>query len=790
VTRLSRRDLLKRVGAAAGAGTLAAPAIARGGIPSPPDRGEWSARLQPSGQQSESVPITVGGRAVEVILTPVSALTSRITVVPVSTDGDTDIFAPGFSADGSLVTRTWPPPAARFTTLVERRTVRSGDLTVVAAPRDVRQAEVTAFGVQIQAADGRAPFTLRVDERTGGLAFSLGGGAILGLGEGGPQFDRRGSTDRMRSGQGGYQLRTHGGRVPVQWMIGTSGWSMFIHRPEGTFDFTGPETRFDGNTLPIDLFVVGARDPAGMMAEYAALTGFPALPPLWAFGYQQSHRTLASREEIVQEAKTFRQKQLPCETLIYLGTGFCPSGWNTDNGEFTFNPRVFQDPKAVIDELHAEHFKVVLHIVLEGRTLGGTVADSCAAAPLPSGKRPDGTWPDDRQVACYWPAHKPLFDLGVDGWWPDQGDGLNASSRLVRNRMYWDGARAWRPNERPFALHRNGHAGMQRYGAFLWSGDVFSTWDTLKTHVPVAVNTGLSGIPFWGTDIGGFVPTKELTGELYVRWFQFAAFCPLFRAHGRTWKLRLPWGWNTGRLDPDEVLATTAGAANPDASELHNAAVEPVCRKYLELRSRLMPYLYSAVRDTCVTGLPIVRALWLHYPLDVIAATRGDEYLWGRDILVAPVVEKGATNRNVYLPEGRWHDFWQEDVYQGGREVARRVDLETMPLFVRAGAIVPLGPVRQYTAERSDEPVALNIYPGANGSFTLYEDDGRSFDYERGDWMGVDMQWNDASRRLTLRLTPGSRFRPPAERRFRVRVAGARSSRDIRFVGTLLEVRL
>ena len=140
---------------------------------------------------------------------------------------------PAFSVDGSLVTRTWPSPAARITTLVERRTVRSGELTVVAAPRDVRQAEVTAFGVQIQTADGRAPFTLRVDERTGGLTFSLGGGAILGLGEGGPQFDRRGSTDRMRSGQGGYQLRTHGGRVPVQWMIGTGGWAMFIHRPDG-----------------------------------------------------------------------------------------------------------------------------------------------------------------------------------------------------------------------------------------------------------------------------------------------------------------------------------------------------------------------------------------------------------------------------------------------------------------------------------------------------------------------------------------------------------------------------
>jgi alpha-glucosidase/alpha-D-xyloside xylohydrolase len=200
-------------------------------------------------------------------------VTSRITVAPVSNDRTTDISAPAFSVDGSLVERTWPSPVARIATAAERRSIRSGELTLVVAPRDVRQGDVAAFGLQIQAADGRAPFTLRVDERTGGVVFTLGGGAILGLGEGGPQFDRRGSTDRMRSGQGGYQLRTHGGRVPVQWMIGTGGWAMFIHRPLGTFDFTGPEARFDGEALPIDVFVVGARDPAGMMAEYAALTG-------------------------------------------------------------------------------------------------------------------------------------------------------------------------------------------------------------------------------------------------------------------------------------------------------------------------------------------------------------------------------------------------------------------------------------------------------------------------------------------------------------------------------------
>ena len=148
---------------------------------------------------------------------------------------------------------------------------------------------------------------------------------------------------------------------------------------------------------------------------------------------------------------------------------------------------------------------------------------------------------------------------------------------------------------------------MQRYAAFLWSGDVLSRWETLKTHVPVGINTGLSGIPFWGTDIGGFIPTEEFTGELYVRWFQFAAFCPLFRSHGRDWKLHRPWGWNTGEIGYPETPNY-----HPAPEELRNPAIEPICREYLELRYRLMPYIYTAAKETCETGLPMIRALWLH----------------------------------------------------------------------------------------------------------------------------------------------------------------------------------
>jgi alpha-glucosidase/alpha-D-xyloside xylohydrolase len=386
-------------------------------------------------------------------------------------------------------------------------------------------------------------------------------------------------------------------------------------------------------------------------------------------------------------------------------------------------------------------------------------------------------------------VHRKVFALGVDGWWPDEGDPMNAQSRLTRNRMYWDGPQLDRPNERPYALHRNGHAGMQRYAAFLWSGDVHSTWETLRTHVPVAINTGLSGIPYWGTDIGGFVPTAEYTGELHVRWFQFGAFCPLFRAHGRSWHLRLPWGWNTGELGPNEV-ATYRDAANPDPSELHNANVEPICRTYLELRYRLLPYLYSTVWDGTRTGLPIMRALWLHYPDDPLAVARGDQYLWGRDMLVAPVTEKGATSRTLYLPRGAWYDFWTDEKAEGAREIMRPVDLATMPLYVRAGTILPLGPVKQHTAEHADTPLELRVYPGADAAFTLYEDDGRSFDYRTGEWMGVAMTWDDRTRRLALRLVPGSRMRPPAERPIEVRLAGSAATRSVVFDGRPIHVDL
>jgi alpha-glucosidase (family GH31 glycosyl hydrolase) len=697
--------------------------------------------------------LRVAGREVEIHIASVSPHTIRLTILPVENGATRPV-----PSDGSLVQDDLGSPLADLRGDVSAQSIKSGNLRVRVSPDPLTFNIETAAGEIVQ--------RLTLERESGALTFITGDSPLLGLGEGGPQFDRRGSTDRMRSGQGGYRLGTHGGRVPIPWLIGTAGWAMFIHQPYGAFDFTGPESKFQPAppeaALPLDIFLVASREPATIMAEYARLTGLAELPPLWSLGYQQSHRTLASREEVLAEAKTFREKKLPCDALIYLGTGFCPSGWNTENGSFAWNEKVFPDPKEILDQFHLDNFHAVLHVVIRTRTLRGSVHD-----PATPGCQ------NMEEVPCYWDTHRTDFAMGVDGWWPDEGDPLDAPSRLVRNRMYWEGPQTDRPNERPYSLHRNGYAGMQRYASFLWSGDVYSTWETLKTHIPIAVNTALTGIPYWGTDIGGFVPTKEFTAELYLRWFQFGAFCPLFRCHGRTWKIRLPWGWNTGDPGPVEI-SNYNGAAVPDASQLHNPQVEPICRKYLELRYCLLPYLYSAVHECAVSGMPVLRALWLHYPDDPVAVARGDEFLWGRDLLVAPVVEQGAASRKLYLPHGSWYDFWTRERVEGEREISRDVDLETTPIYVRAGAILPLGPVKQHVYEQVDQPLSIQIFPGADGSFMLYEDDGRSFNYRHGEWMGVQMSWNDARRVLSLHLAKGSRMLPPLRRKLEVTLANAR----------------
>ena len=763
------------------------------------------------GGQSEA--ITVAGQPVEIAVYSISPRTARIVVAPVA--GGTAAQVP---FTGALADETPGKRLVRGTSTSEFARLRAGDLVVrverSVVPNQIVGATVISqmtvgHSIVVERATGEAVQELHFGPGSGAMSFRLPDGPLLGLGEGGAQFDRKGKTDRMRNGQvtseaDGYRLAIHGTRAPIQWLIGTATadqspvgatkrpplarhWGMFIHQPYGAFDFTGDRGRFtaaqNANGV-FDVFVTTADDPVDLMREYARITGLPEMPPLWAFGYMQSSRTLAGPDEILGVARTFREKKLPCDSLVYLGTEFAPSGWNTRNGEFTWHPTNFPNPKEMMDALHALHFRTVVHVVIEGRQLTGRVSDPCTAEPLPPGRTADNRWPPSRQVSCYWPAHEEAMAVGVDGFWPDQGDGFDGPSRLNRHRMYWEGMQLYRPNQRPFALHRNASAGVQRFGGFIWSGDVQNRWETLATHLPNAINTGLSGLPYWGTDIGGFNPTEEYTAELHVRWFQFGAFCPSFRAHGRNWHLKLPWGWNGGDGGPFESRDWRV-----DPAELKRPEVETILRKYLELRYRLMPYLQTALRETHDTGLPLMRALWLHYPDDPIASARGDQFLWGRDLLVAPVVERGAKERRVYLPRGPWIDFWTEERIEGGREITRAVDLETTPLYIRGGAVLPIGPVKQYVQEPVAAPLTLLVAPGADAASTWYEDDGISFDYRQGAFMRVAMQWREARRELTMRLA-GGRVLPPATREVVVRVAGEKTTAAVTFAGRDVQVRL
>jgi alpha-glucosidase (family GH31 glycosyl hydrolase) len=690
-------------------------------------------------------PLAAAPGALDLTLAAMTASTLRIGIAPAAGE------AP--SSEIGIVRDAWPTPLES-----------PGPARTHSLPWGRYRIGVEADPLRITVFEGeRTRGQIGFDADSTNIHIPLDG-PLFGLGEGAHPLDRRGTREGAINGQAGLDLRNFGARVQVPWLFSPAGWGVFIGQPLGAFECTQTECIF----RPVEacstrnLFLLLGDGPAEVLEEYARLTGFPHMPPRWALGYMQSHRTLASRDEVLSVTRTFREKKLPCDAVIYLGTGFCPSGWNTGHGSFTFNQEVFPDPPAMLRAIHDQHLRVVLHVVPPGN-FHGTVADTGTAAQQPGDAVP------------YWEKHAALEKIGVDGWWPDEGDKLSVYARFDRNRMYFEGSRQTSPDRRPFALHRNGYAGLQRFG-WLWSGDTLCTWETLHAQIMVGIGAALSGFTYWGTDIGGFVPTPELTPELYVRWFQWAAFCPLFRGHGRAWHLRLPWGWNTGDAGPKEVEGDWV-AAWPPAADLHRADVEEICRKYLNLRYQLLPYLYSCVALGHRNGLPLIRALALRYPEDSQAVLTDDVYLWGENFLVAPVYEKDATARRLYLPAGLWHDWWTGDSVQGGRPITRAVELETMPLYVRAGAIVPMGPVKQYADEASSDPVTLRIYPGADGSFPWYDDDGISYRHERGDFFRIACAWNDRAR--TLALTPDPAGTMPLPASVRVEIAGTQQSRVV-----------
>jgi alpha-glucosidase/alpha-D-xyloside xylohydrolase len=315
----------------------------------------------------------------------------------------------------------------------------------------------------------------------------------------------------------------------------------------------------------------------------------------------------------------------------------------------------------------------------------------------------------------------------------------------------------------------------------VWSGDTQAAWKTLEAQIAVGLNHSLSISPYWGSDTGGFflgVNPPELTGELYARWFQFSSFNPSFRSHGRIWRLRLPWGWGLSEMGDRE-----GERFPPDPSEMNNQAVEPVCRAYADLRYQLIPYTYTLTAEARETGMPLMRAMWLHYPQDERARGIGDQFLWGRDLLVAPVYEKGATSRNVYLPAGTWYDWWTNAQHDGGRMLTRDVDVSIMPIYVRAGAIVPFDPVRQYMDQEVTVPTTIRVYAGADGNYRWYEDDGRSQEYLAGKYSWTNLRWDEAAKRLTIERDATAGTLEPRPRKLIAELLPAGTKKEMEYDG-------
>jgi alpha-glucosidase/alpha-D-xyloside xylohydrolase len=710
-------------------------------------------------------------------------------------------------------------PGFQLVQMDAKFTRRIGGLVVEVSPHPLT--------VRVTTSEGRLLQELVFHDSS--LTFLLGDAPVLGLGEGGHrpepgmdwrkspiEFDRRGRWQEM---QPRWQGDAYGSRNPVPLLVGTDGWALFIASPWGQFDLQGSQhgifhpwkpTAKDSvqqdqqnqgqagakglppasSVIPreYDVFLFDARDPSLFMADLSLLTGPAVMPPKWALGYMQSHRTLKDETQMLGIVDSFRAKKIPVDAVIYLGTGFTPRGWNEPQPSFAFNPEVFhRDPALVIADLHAQHVRVVLHMVPWDRDKLPSLHGSIPAVK--------GEELDDGHIQRYWQQHVALMKAGADAFWPDEGDWFNLYERVKRHQLYYQGPLSTFPNIRPWSLHRNGYLGIARWGGWIWSGDTESSWKTLEGQVAVGINSSLSLSPYWGSDIGGFYPNWEKTGELYARWFQFGAFCPSFRSHGRTTMTILPWGWGLG--DRGELETSTKPASDNEiirrnvlVSEMNNPLIEPVVKKYDELRYQLFPYNYTLAYEARHSGMPLMRSLWLHYPDDTIARGLGSEYLWGRDLLIAPVFEKGATHRTVYLPKGVWYDWWTGLPQSGGRWITREVDLSIMPIYVRAGAILPVDPIRQYTDQPVNQPTTLRIYPGANGDFTIYDDDGISLDYLHGLAVWIHCVWNDKTKVLQLSPgTPAGFTTKAVQRTFRVRLMTTGAEKEVEYKGRKIRVR-
>jgi alpha-D-xyloside xylohydrolase len=503
----------------------------------------------------------------------------------------------------------------------------------------------------------------------------------------------------------------------------------------------------------VDYYFFYGPDFDHLIADYRELTGAAPLFGKWAYGYWQCKNRYDSQQELLAIAQKYRDLQIPLDNIVQDWFW-----WNT-MGEPVFNKN-YPDPKGMVDALHKNNVHLMISVwpyfrpgspVYDDMDKRGFFIDRTKVQSFhpPRMALYDAFNPDARKY--YWNLmNDALFKIGADAWWLDTtepetegretnllvtnkvaiGNGARYANEfpLLTTTAVYEGQREASDKKRVFILSRSAYAGAQRNAVTTWSGDIDPNWETFRRQIPAGLNYSVSGLPYWTTDIGGFVsanPDDPAYRELYIRWFQFGTFCPIFRAHGtRTTNQNELWSYG------------------PDAQKILVA--------YDNLRYRLMPYIYSLAWKTTIESYTIMRPLVMDFREDIRAQNIGDQFLFGPAILVNPVTEPGATTRHLYLPNAKWYDFWTGATVQGGRALDAPSPIDRTPLFVRAGSILPLGPDIQYAAEKSADPIELRIYRGANGSFTLYEDENDTYNYEKGAYATIPFSWDDVSHILTI----------------------------------------
>ena len=614
----------------------------------------------------------------------------------------------------------------------------------------------------------------------------------------------------------------------VPFLVSTKGYGLFWDNYSPTIFEDKPEsTSFRSDVGDcIDYYFMLGGNIDGSIACMRDLSGQAPMFPLWTFGYWQSKERYKSQNELVGVVNKYRELGVPLDGIIqdwqYWGNNYL---WNA----MEFLNSEFPNPKKMVEDIHNQNAHLIISIWSsfgpqtkqfremqpKGMLLNfGTWPQSGLETWPPNREYPSGVQPYDpynpEARNIYWRyLNKGLFSLGIDGWWMDSSepDHLDfkpsdfdlktylGSFRKVRNAFplmtvggVGEHQRAASSNKRVFILTRSAFAGQQRYGANTWSGDVNSSWQSLRNQIPAGLNFSMSAIPYWNTDIGGFFANAYNRGwsegaknpsfqELYVRWLQFGAFTPMMRSHGTDIPREI---YNFGKK---------------------GETIYDAIAKTINLRYSLLPYIYSTAWSVTSSQSTIMRALVMDFN-DKKVVDMNNEYLFGKSILVAPVVnaqytpeaivrsneqtgwdKKDANNdtkvqpvtfaqaksTKVYLPEGTvWYDFWTNEKIKGGQEIVKATTIDEIPLYIKSGSIIPFGPQVQYATEKRWDNLEIRVYPGANGVFSLYEDENDNYNYEKGVYSTITFTWNDANKSLTINDRKGSFPGMLATRKFNI----------------------